>query len=54
MSTSNGKLKDGRQVDRIDNYAKHWQKDLKTDTKVRFFQRRLLTKELTRLYIDGH
>jgi len=36
MSTStNGKLKDGRQLDRIDAYAKHWQKDLKTDTKVR-------------------
>jgi hypothetical protein len=35
MSTStNGKLKDGRQLDRIDAYAKHWQKDLKTDTKV--------------------
>jgi hypothetical protein len=38
MSTStNGKLKDGRQLGRIDAYAKHWQKDLKTDTKVRSY-----------------
>jgi len=34
MSPTDRKLKDGRQLERIDAYAKHWQKDLKTNSKV--------------------
>jgi sterol 24-C-methyltransferase len=39
---ANRKLADGRQLDRITNYAKHWQKDLKTNTEVRYYSFLLL------------
>ncbi|KAG8799134.1 Delta(24)-sterol C-methyltransferase, partial [Serendipita sp. 399] len=46
-------LKDGRQLDRIDSYSKHWQKDLKKDTKADMDNRNADYENVVNGYYDG-
>ncbi|KAG8812612.1 Delta(24)-sterol C-methyltransferase [Serendipita sp. 400] len=50
---TNKTLKDGRQLDRIDSYAKHWQKDLKKDTKADMENRNADYENVVNGYYDG-
>ncbi|KAG8811748.1 Delta(24)-sterol C-methyltransferase, partial [Serendipita sp. 399] len=50
---SKATLKDGRQPDRMDNYAKHWQKDLKKDTKADMDNRNADYENIVNGYYDG-
>ncbi|KIM25131.1 hypothetical protein M408DRAFT_331417 [Serendipita vermifera MAFF 305830] len=50
---STGKLQDGRQLDRMDAYAKHWQKDLKKDTQADMENRNADYENVVNGYYDG-